>query len=43
MALDNGADDIWVFGVLVRAFVREVPHLTAMIVMATMVAEGGLD
>ena len=41
MALDNGDDDILVFGVSVHAFVREVCLLTAMNVVAIMVAVGG--
>ena len=39
MALDNGDDAVWVSAVPVHA--REVCLLTAMIVMATMVAVGG--
>ena len=52
MALDNGDDDVLVFGVTVHAdilifgetvhaFVREVCLLIAMIVVAIMVAVGG--
>ena len=39
MALDNGDDAVWVFSVLIH--VPEASLLTAMIVMATMVAAGG--
>ena len=39
MALDNGDDAVWVSAVPVHA--REVCLLTAMIVMAIMVAVGG--
>ena len=39
MTLDNGDDNILVFGVLVHA--REVCLLTAMNVVAIMVAVGG--
>ena len=41
MTIDNVDDNILVFGVLVHAFVCEVCLLTAMIVMAVMVAVGG--